>query len=33
LLAVLESESLQERLTAIRVLGETGDLAALQKVR
>lgn len=33
LLAMLESESQQERLTAIRVLGEIGDLVALQKLR
>ena len=29
---MLESDSLRERLTAIRVLGEIGNLAALQKL-
>jgi len=33
LLAMLESDSLQERLTAIQVMGEIGDLIALQKLR
>jgi HEAT repeat protein len=33
LFTMLESESRQERLTAIRVLGEIGDLEALQKLR
>ncbi len=33
LLVMLESESRQERLTAIRALGEIGDLTALQKLR
>jgi HEAT repeat protein len=32
LLFMLESDSLRERLTAIRVLGEIGNLAALQKL-
>ena len=30
---MLESDSLRERLTAIRVLGEIGNLAALQQLR
>ena len=33
LLVMLESDSLRERLTAIRALGEIGNLAALQKLR
>ncbi len=33
LLAMLDSDSLPERLTAIQALGDVGDLAALQKLR
>jgi HAMP domain-containing protein len=33
LLDMLDSHSLPERLTAIQVLGEIGDLAALQRLR
>ena len=33
LFAMLESNSRQERLIAIRIVGETGGLAALQKLR
>jgi len=33
LLDMLDSDSLPDRLTAIQVLGEIGDLATLQKLR